>query len=202
MSLRYLVASVLCLVIPYGGYLSAQDPKGKSPPTEKSAKEEKKDFTYADVDYFHRFTEGNLHEYTPKDQEDLEKWKDMVSLVTFPTATDGDGVAAAANGTLELYKKNRALVLRTNSVPRTEKQPAEHFVAVYFIRPEFAEIVFARFKLHEGKGMGIIYSHRIYGEPEEVGKQAGAWIKENGEAIEKKLMAFDAVPALTTAPKK
>jgi hypothetical protein len=65
-------------------------------------------------------------------------------------------------------------------------------IVVVFGRPEFIEAAFARFKLHNGTGTSVIYSHRIYGK--EVGNQMSAWLKQNGPATEKALMQWDAMP--------
>jgi hypothetical protein len=84
-------------------------------------------------------------------------------------------------------------VLRTSSVPRTPKQPAEHFVAVVFGRPNFIEVALARFKFVDGVGCSIVYSHRIYGE--KIGDQMSAWLKNNGAAKEKALMEWNEIPS-------
>jgi hypothetical protein len=84
-------------------------------------------------------------------------------------------------------------VLRTNSVPRTSDQSAEHFIAVVFGRPNFIEAAFARFKLVDGVGRSIVYSHRIYGE--KVGDQMSKWLNDNGPKMEKALMDWNNSPS-------
>src|SRR6266436_1437422 len=90
---------------------------------------------------------------------------------------------------LENYKSHQGRVLRTNSVPRTPDQPAEHFIAVVFGRSNFIEVAFARFKLVDGVGCSIVYSHRIYGE--KVGDQMSAWLNDNGAKMERTLMEWN-----------
>lgn len=156
-------------------------------------KEEKEAaFSFADVKYFHRFTEKELHEYTPEGQEDLGAWKDMVTINYYPMAKDGDALANIANGVLENYKRAKALILRTDSVPRTKEKEAEHLAVVVFMRAEFAEVAFARVRMHEGVGTSVVYSHRIYGK--QIGNEMGEWLKKNGAATEKALMKWDAMP--------
>jgi hypothetical protein len=46
------------------------------------------------------------------------------------------------------------------TIPRTPHRPAEHFIAVVFGRSNFLEAAFARFKLVDGIGCSIVYSHR------------------------------------------
>jgi hypothetical protein len=149
-------------------------------------------FSFADVNYFHRFTEADQHEYTPAGQEDLNAWRDMVTILFYRKAKDGEGLAATASSVLENYKANGAVVVKTDSVPRTRDKPAEHLIVVTFGRPEFIEVAFARFKMHEGIGSAVVYSHRIYGK--RVGDQMSAWLKANGASTENTLMNWDAMP--------
>ncbi|MEP6821465.1 MAG: hypothetical protein ABI946_03865 [Chthoniobacterales bacterium] len=94
-------------------------------------------FTFQGVDYFHRWSQKEQHEFTPTKQEDLEKWTDMITVNGYPSVTDGDGLAEMANGVLENYKEHGAKVLGTNSTPRTPDHPAEHLIAAVFGRPNF-----------------------------------------------------------------
>lgn len=148
-------------------------------------------FSFAEVKYFHRFTQGDQHEYTPAGQEDLQAWTDMVTIQLYRNAKDGDALAATANAVLSNYKANKAVVVKTNSVPRTQAKPAEHLIVVLFPRPKFIEAVFARFRMHNGMGSAVIYSHRVYGE--KAGNTMSAWLEKNGPATEKSLMQWDAI---------
>ena len=151
------------------------------------------DFVFRNAGYFHRWSKGEQHEFTPEKQEDLKKWSDMMTVNGYPGVDDGDGLATTANAVLENYKKHDAKVLKTNSVPRTANRPAEHFIAVVFGRPDFIEVAFARFKLVDGKGCSFVYSHRLYGE--KIGDQMSAWLGANGEAVEKALMEWSSYPS-------
>jgi hypothetical protein len=84
-------------------------------------------------------------------------------------------------------------VVRTNSVPQTPERPAEHFIVVIFGRPNFIEVAFARFKLVDGVGCSIVYSHRIYGV--KVGDEMSAWLEHNGAKMEKTLMEWKDIPS-------
>jgi hypothetical protein len=168
------------------------DKKEKAKEKEKAAA-----FSLADVKYFHRFTKDDQHEYTPAGQADLAAWTDMVTIHFYRKAKDGDALATTANAVLENYKANKALVVKTDSVPRTKDKPAEHLTVVIFGRPGFIEVAFARFKMHDGVGTAVIYSHRIYGK--KVGNDMSAWLEKNGPALEKTLMKWDAMPKVTTA---
>jgi hypothetical protein len=150
-------------------------------------------FSFQGVEYFHRWSKDNQHEFTPAGQEDLKKWTDMITLNAYPDARDGEALAAKANAVLENYTRNRARVFKTNSVPRTAERPAEHLIAVVFGRPEFIEVAFARLKMIDGQGCSIVYSHRIYGE--KIGDQMSAWLSANGPKVEKALMEWSAIPS-------
>src|SRR6185503_14358163 len=141
------------------------------------------------TDYLHRWSQNDQHEFTPRGQEDLQKWTDMLTVNVYRQVTEGEGLALAANQVLERYKSQQARVLRTDSVPRTAERPAEHLIVVVFGRPTFLEAVLARFKLVGGKGASIIYSHRVYGK--EVGAQMSTWLRDNGPAMEKSLMSME-----------
>ena len=148
---------------------------------------------FGGIDYFHRWSQNDQHEFTPEGQENLDKWADMITINVYQSAHDGDALAAKANAVLENYKTHNGRVLRTDSVPRTADRPAEHFIAVVFGRPNFIEAAFARFKLVNGVGCSIVYSHRIYGE--KVGDQMSAWLNDNGPKTEKILMEWNNIPS-------
>lgn len=150
------------------------------------------DFSFSGVPYFHRFSQDDQHEYTPSGQEDLKAWKDMVTINQYPKVKDGEALAATANTVLGNYKAAKGMVVRTNSVPATKDKPAEHLIAVVFGQPEFIEAAFARFRMRDGVGMSVVYSHRIYGK--KAGDEMSAWLKKNGPTTEKALMQWDTIP--------
>ncbi len=141
----------------------------------------------------HRWSMNDQLEFTPDGQEDLDKWSDMITINVYPNAHDGDALATKANAVLENYKSHKGRVLRTNSVPRTRDQPAEHFIAVVFGRPNFIEVALARFKMVADVGCSIVYSQRIYGE--KVGDQMSAWLRDNGPKTERMLMEWNDIPS-------
>jgi hypothetical protein len=51
-----------------------------------SANPAKRAFVFDGVDYFHRWSLHDQHEFTPGDQEDLEKWSDMITVNVYPDA--------------------------------------------------------------------------------------------------------------------
>ena len=151
------------------------------------------------TEYVHRWSQKDQHEFTPPGQEDLAKWKDMLTVNFYRQVTDGEGLASVASQVLENYKTQKGIVLKTASVPRTVDRPAEHLIVVVFGRPTFLEAVHARFKLSDGKGVSIIHSHRLYGK--EVGPGMSAWLKDHGSSIEKMLMAWEFPPTLGSLQK-
>jgi len=178
----------------------AHETKVRSPKAQAGDDEPMAAFKLGDVEYFHRFTDKDLHEYTPQGQENLEKWVDMVSINYYNAAKDGEALASFANAVLENYKSHGAKVLTTKSVPRTEEKPAEHLIAASFAQEGFSELVFARFRLHKGVGTSVIYSHRVYGAKAKV--QAIDWLKKNSNDIEKTILKWDAMPDRPAATEK
>jgi hypothetical protein len=168
------------------GLLNAKQTRAAAGPA-KSA------FVFDGVGYLHRWSLHHQHEFTPEGQEDLEKWSDMITINVYPDAHDGEALATKANAVLENYKSHNGKVLGTSSVPRTPRQPAEHFIAVVFGRPNFIEVALARFKLVDGLGCSIVFSHRIYGE--KIGDQMSASLKNNGAEKEKALMEWNDIPS-------
>ncbi len=124
-----------------------------------------------------RWSSQHQHEFTPAGQDDLSRWTDMVTINTYPGVSDGEELAEVANRALANYRRNGATVLRTASIPRTADRPAEHLVVALFPTRAFSEAVFARWRLADGRGMA-------------------AWLKANGPAVERRLMALDQVPSL------
>ncbi len=149
---------------------------------------EKVSFTFAGAGYVHRYSKDNLHEYTPNGKPDLKSWADMVTINDYPSVKTGDDLAKSANSVLETYKDHKAVVVRTNSLPRTDKREAEHLIVVLFPTPDFIEAAFARFVIVGGQGHSVVYSHRIYGK--KAGPAMSTWLQKSGESTEKALMAM------------
>jgi hypothetical protein len=152
----------------------------------------KPDFEFLGKAFFHRFTQEGLSEYTPKGQEDLKKWIDMVTVNVYKDAKDGEALAKVANAVLDTYQDQGARVLRTDSVPQKGDKPAEHLIVVLFPRSEFAEAAFARFVLQDGQGWSVVYSRRTYGKNKSTAMSE--WLKQNGKRTEEALMALKSVP--------
>lgn len=152
--------------------------------------------TFRGLDYFYRWSGGGQQEYTPKGQEDLAAWRDMVTLVNYPDAKTGDQLANVANSVLARYKDAGAKILKVDASPATPEKPAEYYVVAVFPQHDFIEAVFARFRLMNGVGMSAIYSHREYGQA--VGGRMSNWLKENGPATQHALTVWDVPPAPDT----
>ena len=181
--------ALACLMILY-----AQNIGDAAPFQNTSQKAKAAAFSFSNVKYFHRYTIGNQHEYTPAGQENLKAWTDMVTINIYPKAKDGKALAATANSVLTNYKANKGSILKTASVPKTATRPAEHLIVVVFGRPEFIEVAFARFKMQGGAGRALIYSHRVYGQ--KFGDAMSAWLKKNGPTTEKNLMSWNPTVSL------
>jgi hypothetical protein len=106
-------------------------------------------------------------------------------------------MAETANAVLGNYERAEGKILKTSSVPASADKPAEHFIAVGFSRPGFAEAAFAHFKLVDGKGHSFVYSHRFYGDKS--ADQMNSWVKENGDKTQKALLDWSPPSAALAA---
>lgn len=167
------------------------------PSGEAADKDAKPAFEFRQVSYFSRWSKDEQHEFTPDKQEDLDHWSDMITINGYPGVDDGEKLAGTANAVLGNYRSHQGKILKTRSVPATDDRPAEHFISVMFVRPEFAEIAFVRFKLVEEKGHSFVYSHRFYGE--RANEQMDAWIAASAAEVEKALMEWKVPSRAETA---
>jgi hypothetical protein len=147
--------------------------------------------TLRGVDYLHRWSAVAQHEFTPADQADLQRWRDMVTVNVHRSVADGDQLAELANGVLGNYQRH-GRILRTASLPRTAQRPAEHFIAAALSAPGVVEAAFARCVLADGVGYAIVASHRAHGE--QAGAELAAWLRAQGTAHEQALMGLQRWP--------
>ena len=157
-------------------------------PTFALAADLPKSLRFSGAEYHHRFTKNHQHEFTPAGQEDLSAWADMITVNQYPQISEPEGLAQAANSILGAYQGNRAMIVKTDSVPATAGAPAEHLIVALFPQPQFIEAVFTRVKMDNGVGCSIVYCHREYGA--NVGPQMSAWLQKNGPRLEKELMSW------------
>ena len=148
---------------------------------------------FGDQPFLERWSSNHQHEFTPPGQEDLSRWTDMVTINLYPGVKDGEGLADTANRVLSTYKQAKAQVVRTTSLPSTAKRPAEHLIVALFPTRDAIEAAFARFRLAEGIGTSVIYSHRIHGR--QAGPAMAAWLEANGPTIEQRLMTLQNLPS-------
>jgi hypothetical protein len=151
---------------------------------------------FGGVTYVHRWSQGGQHEFTPEGDGDLDSWTDMVTINVHEAVRDGDQLAETANGVLANYQ-GAGEIIRTDSKPRTETAPAEHFIAAVLGSPTFLEAAFARLMLVEGTGVVVVYSHRVYGQS--VGPAMSEWLGERGQQVEETLMSWSDVPSVLRA---
>ncbi len=144
--------------------------------------------------YIHRWSTSNQHEFTPQGQEDLTDWSDMLTINIFPDVIDGEELAQIANKILGRYEKIGAIV-RTNSIPRSEKSEAEHLIVAILKGNGVMEAAYARIKMVQGKGTATVWSRREYGEAD-AAQNIGSWLKENGVTREKIFMSWEGYPQL------
>jgi hypothetical protein len=67
--------------------------------------------SFGGVDYMHRWSKNGQNEFTPKGQEDLARWQDMITINVHEGVVNGDRLADRANRVLGNYQA-RALSRR------------------------------------------------------------------------------------------
>ena len=151
--------------------------------------------TFQGKQYLHRWSGGTQHEFTPRGDEDLDAWINMLTVIAIDGPSTGEQLAQIANNVVERYKAT-GTILRTDSTPATPDRDAEHFVAVMFGQPKFLEAAFARIRLVEGGAVIVIYGKRIYGNA--VGGAMSTWLEKNAVATETALRAWTGIPTLAS----
>jgi len=149
--------------------------------------------TFRGTDYVHRWSRNGQNEFTPAGDSDLARWRDMVTINVHESVGNGEQLAELANSVLTNYQGHGKIV-RTDSKPRTQQQAAEHFIGAVLGNPAFLEAAFARFLLVDGKGLVVVYSHRVYGQ--NAGPAMSDWLQANGPATEKALMGWGGLPSV------
>ena len=144
------------------------------------------------TDFVHRWSKDGQNEFTPRNDSDLAKWRDMITVNVHESVANGDQLAEVANRILSNYQR-RGKILRTDSNPRTPDRPAEHLIVAALGDPNFLEAAFARCVLANGVGFVTVYSHRVYGQA--AGPAMSEWLKTNGVPVEKALMEWDKLPS-------
>jgi hypothetical protein len=157
-----------------------------------SAQADAATLTFGGTVYLHRWSKNGQNEFTPPNDKDLDRWRDMVTINVNETVRNGDQLAVLAHSILANYQKHGKIV-RTDSKPRTPQRSAEHLIVAILGDATLLEAVFARIVLIDGVGMVAVYSHRVYGR--EAAGPIGEWMQTNGPTIEKNLMTWDKIPA-------
>lgn len=137
--------------------------------------------------YISRWSKNGQSEFTPIPQPDLDRWQDMLTLNDYPDVKTGEDLAALANQVLGRYQQ-AGMILATDSLPRTEHRPAEHFVVAVLGSPGKLEAVFARFMLRDGSGLAAIYSYRVTGDGATA--EIEQWLPANGPRIQAALLGW------------
>jgi hypothetical protein len=148
---------------------------------------------FGGTEYVHRWSKGGQNEFTPQNDGDLARWRDMVTINVHGAVGNGDQLAGVANKVLSNYQTHGKIV-RADSKPGTPERPAEHLIVALLGNPAFLEAAFARCVLIDGVGVVVVYSHRVYGK--EAGEAMREWLKSNGPSLEKTLMTWDKMPSV------
>jgi hypothetical protein len=151
--------------------------------------------TFQGKAYLHRWSHGSQHEFTPRGEEDLQAWTNMITVIAVDGPSTGEQLAELANKVVERYKAT-GTILRTDSTPATKERPAEHFAAVMFGQPTFLEAAFARIRLVDGGAVIVVYGRRIYGNA--AGGAMSGWLEKNAVATETALRTWTGIPTIAS----
>jgi len=143
--------------------------------------------------FVHRWSKQGQHEFTPTGEDDLARWREMVTIDVHNRVSTGGELADVANRVLANYQRHGKIV-RTDSRPRTPEHPAEHFVAAMLAGQSLFEATFARFMLVDGVGAVVVYSRRFYGS--EAAADVADWVRAHGPTVEHTLMAWNGMPSI------
>lgn len=147
-------------------------------------------FPFENQSYFLRWNDGQLFEFTPEGQHDLDNWQTMISFILFQSVDDGESLAVIANRILANYQTRKGMVLAVDSTPANNHQSAEHFLAYLFISSDSFEFAANRMVLSNGIGVSVVYSRRFYNKKGEDGDVVSDWMAKHGPEIETSLMAI------------
>jgi hypothetical protein len=146
--------------------------------------------TFRGTEYLLRSSHGNGYDFTPRGQEDLSTFTDMLTLNLYPAAHDQEALATITSRVQAIAQGAKATILRTISVSASGQQPSEHFLAAVMPTPHGVDFDAIRFVLVDKQGAGVFYTHRSYGES--AAGTTSAWVTKNAAAVEQQLLQFDA----------
>jgi hypothetical protein len=176
-------AALTATATPHGSTVSAAATADvQSPATAK--------VTFRGTEYLLRSSQGNGHDFTPRGQEDLSTFTDMLTLNLYPAAHDQEALATITSRVQAIAQGAKSTILRTISVSASGQQPGQHFLAAVMPTPHGVDFDAIRFVLVDNQGVGVFYTHRSYGES--AAGTTNAWVTKNAADVEQQLLQFDA----------
>ncbi len=152
--------------------------------------------TFRGTEYLLRSSHGNTYDFTPRGQEDLSTFTDMLELNLYPAAHDQEALATITSRTRSIAQGAKATILQTISVSASAQQPGQHFLAVVLPTPHGVDFDAVRFVLVDNQGVGVFYTRRSYGES--AAATTSEWVTKNAAGVEQQLLQFDASPMVSS----
>jgi hypothetical protein len=146
--------------------------------------------TFRGTEYLLRSSHGNGYDFTPRGQEDLSTFTDMLELNLYPAAHDQEALATITSRVQAIAQGAKATILRTISVSASGQQAGEHFIAAVLPTPHGVDFDAIHFVLVDNQGVGVFYTRRSYGES--AAGTTSAWVTKNAADVEQQLLQFDA----------
>lgn len=123
--------------------------------------------------YEHRGSDGDLHEFTPAGQDDLERYAEMVTLPPSP-ARGEDELERYTDEKAEVARRRGGDVLSNRCEPATPTHVADCTLLVVYAQADHVELAVAKHMAVAGTIVPVLFAHREYGDGADA--RAEAWI--------------------------
>ncbi len=148
--------------------------------------------TFNGVSYTERFSKDDHHQLTPRGQKVLEKRIDLLTVTYHRSVKTNEALATLANQMLTEFAAQKAVVIKTATVPMTQSSPPEFLLVVAQTKSDLFEVIFTRLTLTDAGAVSVSFSHREKGR--NAGNQMDAWMTKSAVLTEKGLMTWQEIP--------
>eukprot|EP00112_Aurelia_sp_Birch-Aquarium-sp1_P006245 Seg16925.1 transcript_id=Seg16925.1/GoldUCD/mRNA.D3Y31 product="putative K" protein_id=Seg16925.1/GoldUCD/D3Y31 len=127
--------------------------------------------------YFHRYSKGMLNEFTPKGQENLNTWNDMITIFRVDAANNEDKLKELVAGLKETLKKDGGVMFFERTIEKKGDTPTTYLYGMMIRKEMHLELVSAKATLHDGVSHILMMSHREYGKPNATTAAIVKWLQ-------------------------
>ncbi|MDP1581726.1 MAG: hypothetical protein Q8M02_15785 [Candidatus Didemnitutus sp.] len=148
--------------------------------------------TFNGVSYTERFSKGDHHQLTPRGQKVLEKRIDLLTIVHHRSVKTKEALASLAKEMLSEFAAQKAVMIKTATVPMTPSHPPEFLLVAALTKAELFEVIFTRLTLTNEGAVVVSFSHREKGR--NAGHQMDAWMTKTAALTEHALLTWQEIP--------